>query len=216
MSPRRAPVAVVDAQRADDAAQRPPLFEQASRALSGRELDRGQGERRHLPRRRGFLRQPAEPDPHHGAPERRRRGDDRERDRQQRPAGDEQRVGDRRRHGQRQQAERATRRAGCAARAAAPPATTAPDGRRAPARPSRPSGRPAAAPRNSVCANHMIGASSRKKIVSVTTPATKRKPPPKAAPQRRPRQHVDHGRDLRREPHHQHEAEQQRGRRRGG
>ena len=30
-----------------------------------------------------------------------------------------------------------------------------------------------------MCANHMIGASSTKKIVSVTTPATKRKPPPK-------------------------------------
>ena len=31
-----------------------------------------------------------------------------------------------------------------------------------------------------MCANHMIGDSSTKKIVSVTTPATKRKPPPKA------------------------------------
>ena len=30
-----------------------------------------------------------------------------------------------------------------------------------------------------MCANHMIGASSRKKVTSVTTPATKRMPPPK-------------------------------------
>ena len=165
-APRAA--AVVDAQRADDAAQRPPLVAKRHARAPGRELDRRQSaSARHLRRRRGLLRQAAEPDPHQRAAERRRRGDDRERDRQQRPAGDEQRIGDGRRHGQRQQATSADSPSsvcGHNCRAASDHGTWWSSRACAP----QPTERPVSSrAMNMVCANHMIGDSSRKKIVSV-------------------------------------------------
>ena len=55
---------------------------------------------------------------------------------------------------------------------------------------------------------HMIGDSRMKKIVSVDDAGEKPRGAAEGAAQRGPRQHVDHGRDLRREPHDEDDREQ--------
>ena len=201
-------VAVVDAQRAHDAAQRPPLVDEAHARGPAASSTRGQGERRHFPRRRGLLRQPSEPEPHHGAADRRRGGDDRERDRQRRPAGDEQRVGDRRRDGRGQQAERGYAEQGVRPelpRRQRPRHLMVVTRLRAPA--DRTAGQQSAEEYGVREPHDRLQHHEEKHPGDQARDETKTAAEP--SPQRRAGQHVDRGRDLRGEPHDQHEAEHQ-------